>query len=131
MATHVCKGCGQEFESENPRAVYCHRTIEKHCPICGKIFNTECCSHLTKYCGRYCSCRSVCKTIRTCRSCGSVYTPSSANQKFCNKILETQCVICGRKIYYKCGKLSSKICSQDYCKSEYAKITGSWSRRYF
>lgn len=124
----VCEYCGEEFETDNKRKVFCSKkcgsksTVEKNsicliCEYCGIAFLSS--KAELKQGRRFCShiCYSLDKKEvknRLCDCCGKEYNPSSRrdNQKFCS-----------RECYSKVKNDSAKkmlIC--EYCLKEYEVV---------
>lgn len=52
---------------------------------------------------------------RVCKKCGDVFTPTSAHQLYCKKVIHDKCAICGNPVTYRCGEripYCSKECSR-------------------
>lgn len=49
---------------------------------------------------------------KTCPLCGDVFTVKSARQKYCNKLVIRNCMICGKEYESKCNPTYNKCCSK-------------------
>nr|DAJ50887.1 MAG TPA: endonuclease-like protein [Caudoviricetes sp.] len=56
---------------------------------------------------------------RKCAICGMMFIPASSRQKYCNKPVERECVVCGNKYMSTCTASYAKCCSPK-CKQAYA-----------
>lgn len=55
---------------------------------------------------------------KTCPICGDTFNPISARQKYCNKAVTRECVICGKEYESTCNPTYSKCCSKE-CTDKY------------
>lgn len=110
--TKKCRNCGEEFETNNPRAVICkkcilkedknRRLIKKTCPLCKREF--EPLRRNQKYCSRHCYQKYV-----------------SAGLSAKRPVYKKKCVICGKEFETRRSRVicCSKECSKTRCRGSY------------
>lgn len=102
----ICKRCGQEFETNSPRQLYCLQLKETICPYCGNTYLQKCEAQPKTYCGsKECLHQSRIqhpKTEKQCKICGKLFLPKSSHQNICGETSRHVCKICGKSFDYKC-----------------------------
>jgi hypothetical protein len=136
-----CKLCGEEFQPNSSRQIYCKNVHKGSCPDCGKeviilepkqgakackecrILKAES-TMIEKYgspCG-YQSKNVMKGVIRNCEWCGKEFSPRTSNHKYCDDKHYTRCKVCDSWVEVINHAYPPDHCSKE-CDRESAKRT--------
>jgi len=135
MKTKVCKGCGIEFETNNPRKEFHTRicfqrynrrvhpsyhkkyigVLYRKCELCGESFNAKNGKHI--YCGK-CSSKNDRRYLSKkvyfpiCKNCQQRFTSRRCNTKHCNWCLGLKKYTSPMKASYKVSFSNCLVCGE-------------------
>lgn len=131
----ICKRCGDAFETNHSRQLYCLQLKEKICPYCGTKFMQKCGSNPKNYCGSeeclYKSRIQPPKSKIACSICGNTFVPKHHHQTVCGQIHKNRCKICGKEFDYKCEVNSDPDVCYDCRNSYYVKICKYCGKEFY
>lgn len=137
MDERNCDNCGNGFVPNSGVQRYCRQEKQRECPVCENSYTVVCAKprSMAKTCGETCQHLLAERTRqflrssggyapmasgyiiidrkfenRVCRTCGSIFEPTSANQKDCLRSVISSCESCDEDFKAECSQAPNRCC---------------------
>lgn len=125
----ICDFCGEEFETNHPKARFCKRDHFGECVICGKKFPVPQPKQPSKFCSDECrSARPRRQVECVCQmdGCGKTFMSDRKTSRFCPGPHYRNCVVCGEEFELSMSNRSNPAST---CSKKCASKTIDYDKR--